>query len=80
MLRTEVNDNVLIDLSNFFGQMRITYGNSERGRKQHKLSRRDQMRVCRTITFGNKALLDFRGVPQAGVSAHARPAVPKECR
>jgi hypothetical protein len=27
LLRTNVNDSVLTDLSNFFGQMHITYGN-----------------------------------------------------
>jgi hypothetical protein len=80
MLRTNVDDNVLTDLSNFFGQMRITYGNFDLGRKHRKLSRRDHMRVCRTIKFGNKALLAFRGVPQTGVSPHAHPTVPKECR
>jgi hypothetical protein len=80
MLRTNVDKNVLTDLSNFFGQMRITYGNFDLGRKHRKLSRRDHMRVCRTIKFGNKALLAFRGVPQTGVGPHASPKVPKECR
>jgi hypothetical protein len=37
------------------------------------------MRVCRTIKFGNKVLLAFRGVPQTGVSRDARAHVPKEC-
>jgi len=60
--------------------MRITYGNFDLPRKHRKLSRGDRMRVCRTIKVGNKALLDFRGVPRAGVSAHARPASPKACR
>jgi hypothetical protein len=71
ILRTSVNDNVLTDLGNFFGQMRITYGNFDLGRKHRELSRRDRTRVCRTIKFGNQALLDFRGVAQAGVSPHA---------
>ena len=38
------------------------------------------MRVCRTIKFGDKALLAFRGVPRAGVSRDAQAQVPKECR
>jgi hypothetical protein len=80
LLRTNVNDSVLADLSNFFGQMHITYGNFDLGRKHRKLSRRDHMRVCRTIKFGNKALLAFRGVPRAGVSRDAQAQVPKECR
>jgi hypothetical protein len=80
LLRTNVNDSVLTDLSNFFGQMHITYGNFDLGRKHRKLSRRDHMRVCRAIKFGNKALLAFRGVPRAGVSHDAQAQVPKECR
>ncbi|MGZ4227413.1 MAG: hypothetical protein ACXVTC_14365 [Solirubrobacteraceae bacterium] len=80
MLRTNVNENVLTDLSNLFGQMRITYGNFDLGRKHRKLSRRDRMRVCRTIKFGNKALVDFQGVPRVRVSQDAQPAVLKECR
>jgi hypothetical protein len=80
ILRTNVDDSVLTDLSNLFGQMRITYGNFDLGRKHRKLSRRDRIRVCRTIKFGDKALLEFRGVPQAGVSSHAQANVPKECR
>jgi hypothetical protein len=80
LLRTNVDDSVLIDLSNFFGQMHITYGNFDLGRKHRRLSRRDHVRVCRTIKFGNKALLAFRGVPRAGVSRDARAQVPKECR
>jgi hypothetical protein len=48
--------------------------------RHNKLSRRDRMRVCRTIKLGDKALLDFRGVPQAGVSSHAQAKVLKECR
>ncbi|HET7048874.1 MAG TPA: hypothetical protein VFI54_11460 [Solirubrobacteraceae bacterium] len=80
VLRTNVKDDVLTDLSNFFGQMRITYGNFDLGRKHRKLTRGDHAGVCRAIKLGNNALLDFRGVPQAGVSPHAQPAVPKECR
>ena len=80
LLRTNVDESVLTDLSNFFGQMHITYGNFDLGRKHRKLSRRDHMRVCRTIKFGNKALLAFRGVPRAGVSRDAQAQVPKECR
>ena len=80
LLRTNVNRNVLTDLSNFFGQLRITYGSFDLGRKHHKLSRRDHMRVCRTIKFGNKALLAFRGVPQTGVSRNTQAKVPRECR
>jgi hypothetical protein len=80
LLRTNVNDSVLADLTNFFGQMHITYGNFELGRKHRRLSRRDHMRVCRTIKFGNNALLAFRGVPRAGVSRDAQAQVPKECR
>jgi hypothetical protein len=80
LLRTNVKDDVLTDLSNFFGQMRITYGNFDLGRKHRKLTRGDHAGVCRAIKLGNKALLDFRGVPRAGVSPHAQPAVPKECR
>ena len=80
LLRTNVNRNVLTDLSNFFGQMHITYGNFDLGRKHRKLSRRDHMRVCRTIKFGNRALLAFRGVPQTGVSRNVQAKVPKECR
>ncbi len=80
MLRTNVDDSVLTDLSDFFGQMHITYGNFDLGRKHRKLSRRDQMRVCRTIEFGDKALLAFRGVRRAGVSRAAQAQVPKECR
>jgi hypothetical protein len=78
MLRTKVDDNVLTDLSNFFGQMRITYGNFPLTRRHPKLSHRDQIRVCRTIAFGNKAAADFRGVPNVGPSPGAR--VPAECR
>jgi len=80
LLRTSVNRDVLTDLSNFFGQMHITYGNFDLGRKHRKLSRRDHMRVCRTIKFGNRALLAFRGVPQTGVSRNVQAKVPKECR
>ena len=80
LLRTSVDDSVLTDLSNFFGQMHITYGNFDLGRKHRKLSRRDHARVCRTIKFGNKALLAFRGVPRTGVSRDAQAQVPKECR
>ena len=80
LLRTNVDDNVLTDLSNFFGQMHITYGNFDLGRKHRRLSRRDHMRVCRTVKFGDKALLAFRGVPRAGVSRDAQALVPKECR
>jgi hypothetical protein len=80
LLRTNAAKSVLTDLSNFFGQMHITYGNFDHGRKHHKLSRRDHMRVCRTIRFGNKALLAFRGVPQTGVSHDAQPHVPNGCR
>lgn len=58
----------------------ITYGNFDLGRKHRKLCRLDHTRVCRTIKFGNKTLLAFRGVPRAGVSRDARAQVPKECR
>jgi hypothetical protein len=44
------------------------------------VSRRDHMRVCRRIKFGNKTLLAFRGVPQTRVSRDARAHVTKECR
>jgi hypothetical protein len=77
MLRTRVNDNVLTDLSNFFGQMRITYGNFRLTRHHRKLSHRDHIRLCRTIAFGNKAEADFRGVPN--VSPGARVKQPAEC-
>jgi hypothetical protein len=80
LLRTNVGKNVVSDLSNFFGQMRITYGNFDFTRKHRRLTRSDHARVCRTIKLGNKALLAFRGVPRAGVSRHAHPALPKECR
>jgi hypothetical protein len=78
MLRTKVDDDVLADLSNFFGQMRITYGNFPLARRHRKLSHRDHIRVCRTIAFGNKAAADFRGVPNVGPSPGVR--VPAECR
>jgi type II secretory pathway pseudopilin PulG len=78
MLRTKVDDNVLTDLSNFFGQMRITYGNFPLTRRHPKLSHRDHIRVCRTIAFGNKAAADFRGVANVGSSPGVR--VPAECR
>jgi hypothetical protein len=58
----------------------VIYGNFYLGRKHRKLSRRDHTRVCRTIKFGNKALLAFRDVPRAGVSRDAQAHVPKECR
>jgi hypothetical protein len=80
LLRTNVKDSVLTDLSNFFGQMRITYGNFDFANKHRKLSRADHTSVCRAIKLGNKALLDFMGVPRAGVSPHAHPATPKECK
>lgn len=80
LLRTNVGENVLGDLSNFFGQMRITYGNFDFKRKRRRLTRSDHASVCRTIKLGNKALLGFRGVPRAGVSRNARAALPKECR
>jgi hypothetical protein len=80
LLRTNVKDSVLTDLSNFFGQMRITYGNFDFANKHRKLTRADHTSVCRAIKLGNKALLDFKGVPRAGVSPHAHPAAPKGCR
>ncbi|MGZ4184492.1 MAG: hypothetical protein ACXVFA_04375 [Solirubrobacteraceae bacterium] len=80
LLRTNVGSNVLGDLSNFFGQMRITYGNFDFRRRRRRLTRSDHASVCRTIRLGNKALLDFRGVPRAGVSRNAHPALPKQCR
>ena len=78
MLRTEVHDNVLTDLSDFFGQMRITYGNFPLTRRHRKLSHRDHIRVCRAIAFGNKAAADFRGVRNIGSGPGVR--VPAECR
>ena len=80
MLHTKVDDHVLTDLGNFFGQMRITYSNFHMGRRHRRISRRDRLRVCRTIKFGNKALLDFKSVPRSGVGPHAHPVVPKACR
>jgi hypothetical protein len=80
LLRTNVGNNVLGDLSAFFGQMRITYGNFDFTRKHRRLTRSDHASVCRTIRLGNKALLGFRGVPRAGVSRHAHAALPKECK
>jgi hypothetical protein len=80
LLRTNVDDSVLTDLSNFFGQMRITYGNFDFATKHRKLSRADHTSVCRAIKLGNTAMLDFKGVPRAGVSPHAHPVAPKECK
>jgi hypothetical protein len=80
ILRTNASANVLADLSNFFGQMRITYGNFRLGRRPHKLTPLDHVRVCRTIKFGRVAELDFRGVPRVGVSPDARLKLPAECR
>jgi type II secretory pathway pseudopilin PulG len=77
MLRTKVDDNVLTDLSNFFGQMRITYGNFRLGRRHRKLSHRDHIRVCRTIAFANKVEADFRGVPKVGLRPRLKQ--PAEC-
>jgi hypothetical protein len=80
LLRTNVKDSVLTDLSNFFGQMRITYGNFDFATKHRNLTRADHTSVCRAIKLGNKALLDFRGVPRAGVSGQAQAKVPKQCK
>jgi hypothetical protein len=80
LLRTNVKPSVLTDLSNFFGQMRLTYGDFDLAAKHRKLTHRDHSSVCRTIKLGNKALLDFKGVPRAGVRAHAQAKVPRECR
>jgi hypothetical protein len=80
ILRTRADDHVLTDLSSFVGQMRITYGNFHTGRRHRKLTHLDHIRVCRTIKFGNRVELDFRGVPRVDVGSQARLPVPKECR
>jgi uncharacterized protein with GYD domain len=79
ILRTKADPHVLTALGNFSGQMHITYDNFHRSHKRHKLTPRDHLRVCRTIKFGNVAVLDFRGVSRTGVAQHPHLTSAPQC-
>jgi hypothetical protein len=58
----------LTDLTAYAGQLRIVYQDFSRDSRT-TLTGHDIGRVCRTIGWGEKVLLDFKGVPHAGVAS-----------
>jgi hypothetical protein len=80
ILDTAARPGALAALSNFLGQLRVTYGNFHPPRERHALTHRDQIRVCRTLKFAAQLETTFAGVPHVGLSRKFKLVLPQQCR